>query len=169
LHGNGQMTGLGTVGGGNFSYPNAINASGWVARTPGTSNAGCDAFLWNGQKMTGLGQQAPAGGYNSSLSSPCTHAVLWQNGTVTDLGTLGGLKSTPAVINNNGQIAGPEDNEMVVRDGLLDGHKQPGRNLNLSVAASPAGTQLRPGDVPSTSPPTTKPSRSSRAAGPINC
>jgi hypothetical protein len=67
---------------------------------------------------------------------------------VTDLGTLGGLKSTPAVI-NNGQIAGSEDNEMIVRDGLLDGHKQLGMNLNLSVAASPAGT---PASSPATSP-----------------
>jgi uncharacterized membrane protein len=64
--------------------------------------------------------------------------VLWQNGTVTDLGSLGGLISTPAAINNNGQIAGSEDNEMVVRDGLLDAHKQLGMNLDLPVAGSPA-------------------------------
>lgn len=58
---------------------------------------------------------------------------------------------------------------MVVRDGLLDGHKQLGMNQNLSVAASPAGTPTSsPATSPSTSPPTTKPSRSSWAAGPIN-
>ena len=38
---------------------------------------------------------------------------------------------------NNGQIAGSQDNEIAVPDGLPDGHEQPGMNLNLSVAASP--------------------------------
>lgn len=69
--------------------------------------------------------------------------------TITGLGTLGGFKSTPAAINNNGQIVGSEDNEMVVGDDLLDGRKQLGMNLDLSVAASPAGTpNFVPGDVP---------------------
>jgi probable HAF family extracellular repeat protein len=35
------------------------------------------------------------------------HAVLWQNGTVTTLATLGGLQVTEVTgINNNGQLAG---------------------------------------------------------------
>jgi probable HAF family extracellular repeat protein len=38
------------------------------------------------------------------------HAVLWQNGTVTDLGNLGGnVFNTPAAINNNGQVTGWSD------------------------------------------------------------
>ena len=32
--------------------------------------------------------------------------MLWQNGTVTDLGTLGGERSTAAAINASGQIVG---------------------------------------------------------------
>lgn len=34
------------------------------------------------------------------------HGVLWQNGTVTDLGTLEGLLLGPVDINNRGQIVG---------------------------------------------------------------
>jgi probable HAF family extracellular repeat protein len=34
------------------------------------------------------------------------HAMLWQNGTATDLGTLGGLLLAPLDINNRGQIVG---------------------------------------------------------------
>ncbi len=38
------------------------------------------------------------------------HAVLWQNGTVTDLGNLGGVAwNTPTAINQHGDIAGFSD------------------------------------------------------------
>ncbi len=56
LYSNGQMTDLGTVGGGDIS---AVNQSGWVAGGSATSNGGSDAFLWNGKKMIDLGSQAP--------------------------------------------------------------------------------------------------------------
>jgi probable HAF family extracellular repeat protein len=39
-----------------------------------------------------------------------THLVLWQNGTTTDLGTLGGLTATGVDINEKGQIVGTSDN-----------------------------------------------------------
>ena len=39
-----------------------------------------------------------------------THLVLWQNGTTTDLGTLGGLTATGVDINQKGQIVGTSDN-----------------------------------------------------------
>jgi uncharacterized membrane protein len=34
------------------------------------------------------------------------HAVLWQNGTIKDLGTLGGPDSVAWQINERGEIAG---------------------------------------------------------------
>lgn len=34
------------------------------------------------------------------------HAALWNNGTVTDLGTLGGTNSGANSINNSGQAVG---------------------------------------------------------------
>jgi probable HAF family extracellular repeat protein len=58
-------------------------------------------------------------GCDSSLSSLYTHAVLWQNGTVTDVGTLGGLKSTAAAINDNGQIVGSAATSSGATDGFL--------------------------------------------------
>jgi probable HAF family extracellular repeat protein len=49
------------------------------------------------------------------------HAVLWQNGTVTTLGTLGGLQATSAyAINNNGQIAGEGTTSTGASHGFLD-------------------------------------------------
>jgi probable HAF family extracellular repeat protein len=44
-------------------------------------------------------------GYSGSCTTPF-HAVLWQNGTVTDLGSLGGTVNLPGDINNQGQVSG---------------------------------------------------------------
>jgi len=43
------------------------------------------------------------------VSGSCTrsiHAVLWQNGTVTDLGSLGGTENFASDMNNQGQVTG---------------------------------------------------------------
>ena len=47
-------------------------------------------------------------GNSGSCTTPF-HAVLWQNGTVTDLGGLGGTGKIPSDINNQGQVAGLSD------------------------------------------------------------
>ena len=39
-------------------------------------------------------------------ASGAWHAFLWQNGTMTDLGTLGGKKSAATSINERGEIVG---------------------------------------------------------------
>ena len=58
-------------------------------------NCGASAINNNGQ-MTG----------NCDDTSSYLHAVLWQNGTATDLGTFGGPQASAAAINNNGQVTG---------------------------------------------------------------
>jgi probable HAF family extracellular repeat protein len=120
---NGQMTDLGTVGGGNFSIGSAINLSGQVAGSSATNNGLNDAFLWNGKKMVDLGQQAPLNGSDSSangindsgqvvgqygINDP-QHAFLYSNGAMTTLtqpSFTGGAGCQAGAINNTGQIAG---------------------------------------------------------------
>ena len=124
LYSNGQMTDLGTVGGGDFSEGNAVNLSGQVAGASATNNGGGDAFLWNGKKMINLGQQAPLNGSDSDATGindsgqvvgrygttgTPEHAFLYSNGTITGLPepSFTGPNGCEAdAINNAGQIAG---------------------------------------------------------------
>ena len=67
-----------------------------------TSNLGCQADAVNNNAQIA----GTCWGYNSKLSSVYLHLVLWQNGTVTDLGTISGVRGSAAAINGNGQIVG---------------------------------------------------------------
>ncbi len=42
----------------------------------------------------------------SDTASGYSHAVVWSNGTITDLGTLGGTQSAAYAISGNGQVTG---------------------------------------------------------------
>jgi probable HAF family extracellular repeat protein len=80
----GAITSLGTLGG-SFSFGNAMNNRGQVVGL--ALNTVPDQF-----SFLGLGTE--------------THAFIWQNGHMEDLGTLGGPDSWAAAVNERGQVAG---------------------------------------------------------------
>jgi len=110
---------------GSSSIANGINDSGQVVGEYGTINV-THAFLYSNGTTTSLPEPSFAGSFcaaaainnTGQIAGACTdtsgnyHLVLWQNGMVTDLGTLAGTPGTePAFeqaisINNNGQISG---------------------------------------------------------------
>lgn len=109
---------VGTVRGGTFSFASAVNASGQVVGTSGTSDGALRAYSWT--QASGIQELATLGGRSSGAGSVnpsgqiagfsedgqgVSHAVLWpQAGAMPqDLGTLpGGAGAGP--INDNGQV-----------------------------------------------------------------
>ena len=130
---NGVMTPLPTLGGNN-SIASAINDFGTVAgysentnfdRTCPSPEYEAKPVIWD----HGIPQELPTflgdpdgylnginnkgqvvGGSGGCNGSPSKHALLWQNGTVTDLGNLGGKLFTVAnTLNDEGAVIGPSD------------------------------------------------------------
>jgi probable HAF family extracellular repeat protein len=83
---NGQLTDLGTVPGGLGSFAFFVSDNGLIA---GASENGV---------------------IDPVANTPETHAVLWSNGQITDLGTLGGTQSLGAGVNDAGQVTGYAQN-----------------------------------------------------------
>jgi probable HAF family extracellular repeat protein len=79
---NGALTDLDALPGTNSSFAFSINSRGWIA-----------GYSQNGviDPLTG---------------SPETEAVLWKNGKIINLGTLGGSSSGANAVNNGGQVVG---------------------------------------------------------------
>jgi probable HAF family extracellular repeat protein len=120
---NGEIIELGTLGG----SANEINDSGQIVGDARTSSGNRRAFLWENGTMIDLGtlggsdstasiaedinESGQVVGYaalqGGSIFNVNRHAFLWQDGTMTDLGTLDNLPVSEAFsINNAGQVVG---------------------------------------------------------------
>jgi uncharacterized membrane protein len=85
---NGVVSDLGALPGNNNSYANWVNASGVTAGN--SENGSIDPLLgW-----------------------PEIRAVVWNDGQIADLGTLGGYESSAAAINRHGWITGTTTNSV---------------------------------------------------------
>jgi probable HAF family extracellular repeat protein len=97
-----QIISLGTLGG-NQSNANAINNDDQVVG--GALNSKTDPFA--GKPLKGFGNSGTfAQTYIFTPAVTETHAFLWQNGEMQDLGTLGGPDSNATVVNDRGEITG---------------------------------------------------------------
>jgi probable HAF family extracellular repeat protein len=100
------ITDLGSLGGG-VTHGLAINASGQVT----------------GDSVSSQLVQIPCpprqyGGQKKCFTHP-DDAFEWSNGTMTDLGTLGGNSSQGVAINGSGQVVGTSQTSTGAEDGFL--------------------------------------------------
>ncbi|MGZ4418635.1 MAG: hypothetical protein ACXVRV_10715, partial [Gaiellaceae bacterium] len=132
---NGRMTDLGTLGGGK-SGATAINNRGQIAGWSEAASGAEHAFLWQKGHMIDLGTLGAVSSNAVAInergqvivnrrSQSCQHsaeesfpeaswsdicfgvASVWENGTLTNLGTLpGGKNSSANALNERGQIVG---------------------------------------------------------------
>lgn len=118
-----------------FSRANAINNKGQIV-----GEVNNRATLWNdgnASNLVSLGGFSGASDINNSgqivgsyfvsnsyqLVNPISHAILWDENTITDLGTLGGTNSYAVAINDFGLVVGTSDilNNVTTHATLWDG------------------------------------------------
>jgi probable HAF family extracellular repeat protein len=145
-----QPRDLGVLGQGDYSSARDLNdKSEVVGEANVVRNGQPQAFLWRGSKI----QQLPnlPGGTNCSaqainnagaitgscdLPSSTRHAVLWRNGSIEDLGTLGDedAPSTALDINANVQVVGTSE---ATSDHLRAFLWEKGKMINLNQCIAP--------------------------------
>ena len=108
---NGVMRALPGVFGNVGATAYGVNAGGQIAGYDTMGGGGSRAVLWSSGQVfdlfAGEGRAVNGSGQVAGTRSSDHHAVLWQNGWLTDLGTLpGATDSTAAAINDTGGVVG---------------------------------------------------------------
>jgi probable HAF family extracellular repeat protein len=109
---------------------------------PDLSEAGCSIPLWINvrREVVGISENGVIDPFNGTNE---VRAVVWRNGQLTDLGTLGGNESITAAINERGQIVGWAENNIPDTVSLLGGTQtravlwQAGTILDLGTLGGP--------------------------------
>ncbi|HLO29543.1 MAG TPA: RHS repeat-associated core domain-containing protein [Anaerolineales bacterium] len=162
----GVMTNLGTLG--TYAEPVAINQAGQVIGRSGLAVTLQEhAFLWEDGAMRDLGTLGgytgiPVAindvgqviGYSTRLGSETIlRGVVWRNGMITELGTLG-LDSTtiPVAINKVGQIVGNSpsmkgEHAFVWQDGVMTDLGTLGGWASEAIAINEAGQVIGSADL----------------------
>ena len=140
IHDGEQYTNMGTLPGGNWSEPHAINEKDEIVGFWGDTVNGPSplAFLWRNGEMIDIhpdfgtprseandvNDQSQATGWMGSSIFSDAHAFIWDNGKVTDLGVIpGGFTGMGMAINNQGDVAVQgltfnDNDEVIVRSFL---------------------------------------------------
>ena len=129
---NGVMTDLGTLGAG---YPTseavALNEHGVVVGSSRSRTASARPVLWKGATIRPLYRGAAYGavvtindrgqviGTRVPTGGAFVHAFIWENGKLTDLGTLGGAESDAVAVNARNQIVGVSNTRRGARHAVL--------------------------------------------------
>jgi probable HAF family extracellular repeat protein len=128
---NGTKANLGALGSGSAASASGVNEAGQVVGYAAltTPPSGYHAVLWNNGSIVDLTPELPlneaaaATAINESgqVVANITYgtAFLWQNGTRTPLGHLGGGVSAATDINDNGVIVGGSYNDQMTPLGLM--------------------------------------------------
>jgi len=146
---NGVIRDLPTLGG-TSSAAGDINDAGQIVGTSSTASGESHAVVWADDAITDIGVFAPvaineAGQVAGTCGPPPGHACLWDHGTITDLGTLGGDRSSAADINSAGQIVGTsrtargEQHGFVWASGTMTDLGDLGARYSLATAINDAG------------------------------
>jgi probable HAF family extracellular repeat protein len=161
----GGMANLGTLGGA-WSAASAINNAGQVVGTSARRDGKLRAFRWTNGTMVGLGTLGGSRSEATDINNkshvvgwsyltgdprldpeldPITHAFLFRNGTMIDLGTLGGANSRAYAINDSGYVVGQSETRsgathaFLWRNGVMTdlGGTDPSSYFSWAMAISP--------------------------------
>ena len=106
---------------------------GELTELPSLTATASSIAVWENDRRSVVGA-SETGFLDTTMGTPQYAAVLWRNGMVKDLGTLGGASSVANAVNNLGQVVGGASNGVADDQSMLDGDF-------FSFGIGPANTQ----------------------------